>query len=268
MEIDFMNSAIGRASSEPKSLILPWVFFLFLMACLSLTACTSKDPLTPEERAWLEQKDGKLIVNNESGWPPIIDTDKDGNFYGIVMDVQKLLEDRLNFRFKMDRPDSWENFMARFRRGEIDVNNNLQRNSKRAEYALFTKPYIEIPNAIIVRKEVTSPLTLDKMRGMTIAVTNNFAIHEHLKTTHGYLKILPFKSDLQCLLETATRNVDAAVVNLAVASFIIEQKGIANLRVAGYDEYANGLPKGVCTWKDQNPVTGKFYVNHDRPFTG
>ncbi|WP_054700285.1 hybrid sensor histidine kinase/response regulator [Desulfosarcina cetonica] len=27
---------------------------------------------------------------------------------------------------------------------------------------------------------------------------------------------------------------------------------------------ANGKPTGVCVWKDRNPVTGKYYVNHDR----
>ena len=26
----------------------------------------------------------------------------------------------------------------------------------------------------------------------------------------------------------------------------------------------NGNPSGVCTWHDQNPVTGRFYINHDR----
>ncbi len=26
----------------------------------------------------------------------------------------------------------------------------------------------------------------------------------------------------------------------------------------------NGNPSGVCTWHDQNPVSGRFYINHDR----
>ncbi len=26
----------------------------------------------------------------------------------------------------------------------------------------------------------------------------------------------------------------------------------------------NGNPCGVCTWHDQNPITGRFYINHDR----
>ena len=234
-----------------------WVsrnFFPILLLLITATAgfclagCRVKDPLTPEERAWLKENDGKIIVNNESGWPPIIDTDKDGNSWGIVLDFQKLLEDKLNFRFKMDRPDTWENFMERFRRGEIDVNNNLQENPGRSEHFLFTKPYVEIPNAIIVRKEVDGSLNLGGMHGMTIAVTKNFAVHEYIRKNHAHLKLLPLENDMQCLLEVSTRNADAAVVNLAVASFIIERKGISNLRVAGCAEYVNAL--GFASRKD------------------
>jgi len=132
------------------------VFVLFL-GC-TLTGCDPKDPLTPEERTWLQEHDGKIIVNNESGWPPIIYNDKDGNAFGIVMDYQRLLEKKLNFRFKMDKPDSWANFMERFKKGTIHVNNNLQKNPERTEYALFTKPYIEIPNSNSLSNLIVSPL--------------------------------------------------------------------------------------------------------------
>ena len=212
-----------------------------LVAGLSSTGYGVEDPLTPEERAWLMEHDGKIIVNSEAGWPPIIDTDKNGNSFGIVMDYQRLIEKKLNFKFKMDKLDSWKNFMERFRTGKIDVNNNLQKNPERTEYALFTKPYIDIPNVIIVRKEIKDALTLEKMREMKIAVTSGFAIHDYIKKNYDYLQLIQLDNDLKCLLETSTRNVDAAVVNLAVASFIIEKMGISNLRVAGYAEYTNAL---------------------------
>jgi PAS domain S-box-containing protein len=228
-----------RARSIGRAIRLLMISALFVG--VPLLGFGTEDPLTPVERAWLKKHDGKIIVNNEAGWPPIIDADKAGNSFGIVMDFQRLIEKKLNFKFKLDKLDSWKNFMERFRKGEIDVNNNLQKNPKRAEYARFTKPYIKIPNVIIVRKEMKKPLTLDKMRGMKIAVTNNFAIHDYIKNNYDYLQVIPTDSDLNCLLETSTRNADAAVVNLAVASFIIEKMGITNLSVAGYAGYANEL---------------------------
>jgi two-component system cell cycle sensor histidine kinase/response regulator CckA len=237
------NSCLEPGKARIKA--MKWAIFLvmaaILFAGLPLVGFGAGDPLTAEERIWLKKHDGKIIVNNEAGWPPIIDMDKDGNSFGIVMDFQRLIEKKLNFKFKLDKLDSWEKFMDRFRQGEIDVNNNLQKNPKRTEYALFTKPYIKIPNVIIVRKEIKGPLTLEKMRGMKIAVTNNFAIYDYIKNNYGYLQLVPLGSDLDCLLETSTKDVDAAVVNLAVASFIIEKMGITNLRVAGDAGYSNEL---------------------------
>ncbi|HSO66605.1 MAG TPA: hypothetical protein VLP30_02015, partial [Desulfatirhabdiaceae bacterium] len=61
--------------------------------------------MSSEERAWLKRHDGKIIVNNEAGWPPIIDTDQDGNAFGIVIDFQRLIENRLGFKFKIDKLD-------------------------------------------------------------------------------------------------------------------------------------------------------------------
>ncbi len=228
-----------RPSAHLRALLL--LLLLLGFAGLPWGGCQKTDPLTPEERAWLVQHDGKIVVNNETGWPPIIDTDEEGNTFGIVADFQRLLEKKLHFKFQADKLDTWKNFMERFRKGEIHVNNNLQKTPERAEYALFTKPYIEIPNAIIVRKEIQDDLSLDKMRPMKIAVTQNFAIHEFIKTHYRDLQIVPLQDDLHCLLEVSARNVDAAVMNLAVASYLIEQKGIANLRVAGYAPYSNAL---------------------------
>jgi ABC-type amino acid transport substrate-binding protein len=147
---------------------------LVLFVSLLLNSCNTQDPLTQEERKWLNEHDGKIIVNNEAGWPPIIDIDEKGIPFGIVIDYQALIEKKLNFKFQLDKPDNWDNFMARFRAGKIHVNNNLQKNFEREQYALFTKPYIKIPNVIIVRKDNNKQLTLDQMQGMKIAVTKNF----------------------------------------------------------------------------------------------
>ncbi len=51
---------------------------LLLFVTLLMSGCNIKDPLTKEERQWLSEHDGKIIVNNEAGWPPIIDIDEKG----------------------------------------------------------------------------------------------------------------------------------------------------------------------------------------------
>lgn len=161
------NPCINSTRSFPRPIILLLSLLIISFFCVGLPSLGhgTADPLTPEERAWLTLHDGKLIVNNEAGWPPIIDRDKEGNSFGIVMDYQRLIEKKLGFKFKLDKPDSWDNFMERFRRGEIDINNNLQKNPKRTEYALFTKPYI-----VSERK----PHIYEPLRSATFGLTRYF----------------------------------------------------------------------------------------------
>jgi len=246
--------------TDLRSIITIVILVNILLFSLNIIGCKNveKDPLTPQEREWLNKHDGKIIVNNEAGWPPIIDIDDKGNPFGIVMDYQKLIEKKLNFKLKLDKPDLWENFMERFKTGEIHVNNNLQKNPQREKFALFTEPYIKIPNAIFVRKENKTSLTLDEMTGMKIAVTHDFAIYEHIKKNYRSLQIEPHHNDEQCLLSVSTNIVDAAVVNLSVASYLIDQKGISNLKVAGYADYNNALCfASIKKWPILNQILQK-----------
>ena len=238
----------GGAHNQPKPFkdggfqIKRSILFIVCFMSLLILGCRApEDPLTPEERAWLNDHDGKIIVNNEAGWPPIIDIDENGEPFGIVIDYQRLLEQKLQFKFKLDRLDPWDVFMERFQKGEIDVNNNLQKTPERSQYARFTEPYIDISNAIITRKENEKRLSLKNMGNMTVAVTKGFATHHYLTKNHPDLKLVPLPDDLTCLLETSSKNVDAAVVNLAVASYHIDKHGIANLHVAGQIGYTNTL---------------------------
>lgn len=220
------------------------VSLLFILLLAIIAGCKHNvgvDPLTDEERNWLNENDGKIIINNEAGWPPIIDIDEDGSPRGISIDYYKLIEQKLNFSFKLDTVDNFINILDKLRNKKIDVICELQKNDERSEYALFTKPYLKIPNVIIVRTKIAGSLTLEQMRNMKIAVSEEYAIHDYLKNNYSYLLLEPFEDDKKCLLATSTKNVDAAVVNLAVASYLIEKEGISNLRVAGIAGPSNDL---------------------------
>lgn len=215
------------------------MFAFFLISC---PESEKKDILSIQERTWLSAHDGKIIIDrtNET-WAPIEDSDNYGNPVGIAIDYYKLIEKKLGFRFKVDEARTWEERLRRYKSREIDVVNNLQKTSARSEYLLFTEPYIEIPNVIIVRKEIDAPLTLDKMTNMKIAVTNGYAIHEYLKNNYDYLNIAPKHNDVDALQDVALNRVDAVVINFAVASYLIEKEGISNLRIAGAVGYNNAL---------------------------
>lgn len=217
-------------------LILIFIGFLFT-GCLGEVS----DPLTPGERAWLTEHDGKILIDNERGSAPFIDIDENGEPYGISVDYYKLIEEKLGFSFQVDDEDLWVNILDRMEKRDIDVLCAVQENENWAGFALFTEPYIEVPNVIIVQSGRTEEYSLDDLKGLRIAVSENYAVHFYLMEHYPEINLIPVIDDKACLYEVAAGNVEAAVVHLAIASFAMEQEGLSNLRIAGDAGYNNTL---------------------------
>ena len=227
--------------NSPKKTYVIFTLIIILIGLIA-PAHGANDPLSPEERRWLIEHDGKIRINHESGWAPILFTDKNGEPSGISADYYRLIEQNLNFKFKRDNTHyPWETVLARFNQKKIDVICAVMKNKERSKNALFTKPYIDIKSVIIVRKEVKKDLNLAMMGGMNVAVVNKDITHEYLAKQYGFLNITPYKDTETCMLEVAAGTVDGAVVSLAVASHIMETTAITNLRIAGSTGYSYHL---------------------------
>ena len=75
------------------------------------------------------------------------------------------------------------------------------------------------------------------LSGYKVALVKGYAVTEYLATQSlGFVPDL-VPDDLAALLEVSFGNADAAVIDLATASWLIAQNGITNLRVAGETTY-------------------------------
>jgi PAS domain S-box-containing protein len=123
---------------------------------------------------------------------------------------------------------------------------------------LFSKPFLELPAAIIVREKVKGPLTLEKLNGMKVSVVSEYAAHNFI--TRNYPKL---NFDVVPDVQTGLRKVsfgmsDAFVENLATATYYIEKEGITNLRIAGESGYVYKM--GFCSredWPELNRILEK-----------
>ncbi|MCP4110967.1 MAG: transporter substrate-binding domain-containing protein [Desulfobacteraceae bacterium] len=204
----------------------------------------STDPLTPEERAWLKEHDNKIKFATANDYPPFDLIDNNGTYSGLSADYIKLTEKKLGFKFKIIHLKNWDEIIEKAKLGEIDVISSVQKNPERSEYMLFTKPYVEVHSVIIVRKEMTELFSLDKMKGMKVAVVMNYAVEDYIKKNYGYLDILMVPDPLSGLTSVSFNDADALILDLPVASYYITNEGITNLRMAGYSGYKENLRIG------------------------
>ena len=197
------------------------------------TAAPGTDLLTPQERAWLDARDGQIRIAPDPDYPPIMFRDKNGQFQGLTREYMDLLEERLGFSFKIVHTDSWDELITAAQRREVDVVPCLQPTPARAEYLLFSPVYVDVPMVILARDDERRKLGLDELAGLKVAVVTGYSTHRYLEANNPGLTLFPVPDTGSGLEAVSFGLVDAMVTDLAVASAYTSRLGLGNLKVAG-----------------------------------
>jgi signal transduction histidine kinase/CheY-like chemotaxis protein len=218
--------------------------------CFSLLAhAGSHAPLTPEERRWLDQNQTHTVLAVETGYAPFVFLDANGQPAGLAHDYLRLVETKIGASFRQQQLPGLKDIFEKVRAGEVHIVNAVTKTVEREKFLNFTTPFITVPNVILVRNDRPGELREENLSGLTVSLVSNYAITEYL--TGKPLGLLPDRvaDDLTALLNVSFGRSDAAIVDLATASYLISQKGITNLRIAG--EAAMSIRLALATPHDQ-----------------
>jgi signal transduction histidine kinase len=205
--------------------------------------------LTPEERRWLDDNQARIVLAVETGYAPFVFLDANGQPSGLAHDYLRLIETKIGARFRQQQLPGLKDIFEKVRAGEVQIVNAVTKTAEREKFLNFTAPFITVPNVILVRNDRPGELREENLSGLTVSLVSNYAITEYL--TGKPLGLLPDRvaDDLTALLNVSFGRSDAAVVDLATASYLISQKGITNLRIAG--EAAMSIRLALATAHDQ-----------------
>lgn len=216
-----------------------------VIAVLFLFSCSSKVDietiLTKEELSWLDENRDSLIFAFEESYPPFIFKGGDGTLQGISVDYLKEFERMLGFRFKRSKPDSFHKHLTSLKKGELAFISSIKKTGERADFLLFTEPYIEVPVLILTKKKGLRDIKIDALEGLNIAVGKDYSIHEYLKKHYPELNIIPTENDLEGLEKLAFEEVEVFLGDMAVCSYYVDKLGITNINVSGYSDFVYNL---------------------------
>ncbi|WP_300673726.1 transporter substrate-binding domain-containing protein [Desulfoluna sp.] len=221
---------------------------MFLPGRSLVYAGTQVDPLTSEERQWLTEHDGKIRLAPSPNWEPLEFFDKNGVYNGMVADYMHLLEERLGFQFDVIKINTWENVLTLARRREVDLISVAHQTRERGKYLDWTPPLFTLSNTIIVKKSVSGVLSLGRMRHMSIGVPAGYAVYQYLKGTYPDLNLVPVSSGREGMRMVSFGELDAMIMEVPNALFVIENQQITNLRLAGTIDFKVEL--GIATRND------------------
>ena len=187
---------------------------LFLLSLMIWTATANALTLTDEERSWLAAHPD-LRLGVDASWPPFEFRDDQSRYQGLAADYIDVIRQRLAVKLTPIEPVSWTVVLEQVKQGKIDLLPGIMSTPERQTYLSFTRPYLDFPIVILAHVGGAQPRKLDDLYGLKIAVVENYAPHELLRTHHPDLNLVAMPNVSSALQALATDEVDAVVGDLA-----------------------------------------------------
>ncbi len=215
---------------------MPRLPALVLPLLLMWSAAAGALTLNDEEKAWLSAHP-QLRLGVDASWPPFEYRDQDGKYQGLAADYIALIQERLDVVFTPIEPSSWSAVLEQARQGQLDLLPGIMSTPERQGYLAFTRPYLDFPIVILAHEGGPRPRDLKELYGLKVAVVENYAPHELLRTHHPDLNLVALPNVSSALQALATDEVDAVVGDLASSVWSLRQLKLEGLYVSGETPY-------------------------------
>ncbi|CAG8865468.1 Virulence sensor protein BvgS [Pseudomonas fluorescens] len=185
--------------------------------------------LSPREERWLQNHPTMRVVVNESA-APLTFFDNHGNFRGISADLLELIRLRTGLRFEIQSASGVSDMLKQVREGRADVIAAISSGGERGSLLNISRPYLENSYVLVTRTGTGQPASLEQLAGRSIAVTRDSPMTELLATHYPYVQQSVTESAFHSSTLLASGQVDAAVMALINANFVVASNAGLTIR--------------------------------------
>jgi two-component system, cell cycle sensor histidine kinase and response regulator CckA len=227
-----------------KILLLVLICGSAILLCTACGGPSQDDNLSASQRQWLaEHPDIRLAADPD--YPPIDFFDDQGRYSGLSADYIRHIEQFIGHKFRIVRAANFSEVLVMAQQRQVDIVCTLQENPQRAAFLLFSDPVVTVENVVISRSDRPGNLSLNTMQDLRIVLVKGHAVNRWIAEDLPALNFQTVPTALEGLMEVSFGLADAIVTELPTASYLIGQKGIANLRVSGHTGFRYALRIGV-----------------------
>jgi two-component system sensor histidine kinase EvgS len=206
------------------------------MVCCTVHAASIE--LTHEEQAWI--KEHKTIrISGPQAFPPFQYFDEDGTFKGMASDYIFYIAERVGLNVEVLKKIPWPDVLKKIETKELDVLTCAAVTPERAHYLSYTQPVFSFPLIIITRKDAPFISGIQGLQDKRVAFVRKVSTYEWLQKDNINVMPLYVEKPLDALSEVSSGHADAAIENLAAATYLIEKNGLTNLKIAAPTSYGN-----------------------------
>lgn len=230
---------------QPFSVVLVVAFFWgYGAACADPNNNTGGDFLTVQERQWLDTHATELVVAPEANYPPFSFSARN-SWQGLSADMTQLVATQLGVRFTILPTQNLDAILDQAQRGKVSIITSLKETPQRAHYLSFTPAYVSVPTVVLVKTDSSTSGDIRELAGKKVAVGKGYGVQAYLEQHFPEITLVLAPDDLDGMHQLSFGAVDAVIMDIASASYFIEQQKITNLRVAGTFDYTYDLSFGV-----------------------
>jgi len=187
-------------------------------------------PLTDSQQAWLNRH-GTIRVGVMATWYPIEFIDDNSQFKGITQDVMQLLNRRLGTNLTAVPYQSWEELLADFSAGKLDVVANLADKPGRRNIAHFSDDFWPFQWAIVGNNYNVSISSLQDLAGETVAIEKNYDLVAILQAKYPQIRLQLTEHYLDGMQLLAEGKVRYVIDSVLIAGVLLRQPQHAHMRM-------------------------------------
>lgn len=195
---------------------------------------------SPEERRWIEENP-VVRIGLDPEFAPFELLSSDGSFSGMAADYLDLLSRKTGIDFRLVKYPTWSDSVAAVRDGELDLLPCVGISDARREFLNFTEPYIQFSRVIITRIDSDIGSVAD-LSGVRVGIQENSSHAAFLKESAALQPRL-YDRFQEAVLAVSRGEIDATVGNLAVATHVMQELALTNIKLAAY---ASPDPQPLC----------------------
>ncbi len=184
------------------------------------------------EKEWLKKKPSVTFAGDPN-WLPFEAFDENGKYIGIVADYLKNIEKLIPITFNPKQTKDWSQTIEHAKKGDVDVISDDINSKPLQKHYKPIPAYIKSPIVIVMKSEHGFVNDLKDIRDKKISLITDYGYNDNIKVAYPNQKFI-YKKNADIALESLSKGeVDAVLLTMPKASYLLSTQGYTNLKIVG-----------------------------------
>lgn len=193
--------------------------------------------LLPGLPSWADPSSSSVLrLAVERDYAPFVFVDEAGQAQGLSIDFLALVLQRSGLQVQPQEPRPLADLLDDLRGRRADLITSLRSTPERAQFLVFSRPYIDVPAILVVGPAVSAAQArkgLQDLSGRPVAIGKGYGVEAPMRSRFPRVDWQAVADDASALRGVAEGRFAAAVADAASVAYLIRREGFMNLRPAG-----------------------------------